>query len=383
MSAKQDKAYPRSAVDLERKYNFEKRFQELKTLLEKVQGYDEKFLTTLLVAELIRASRIESPDGTGAVVDLANGTVTASVQTKTEDGMRAGIAPHNVYAASLYDQLYAYLRPGEVRAQDSSGSYVSAKVDGENKIALLELLYGTGSPLQIFASGAGTNYVRGLAEPLVSADAANKGYVDGIADTKAPAGCGYGDTMALYNVQDGTFEASMDELLEEMPNLSARQIQFIDSADLSTLVYKGTLWKYTTNYAVLDAISYAGTKAAKVKQAGTWGAWEFQNPGNYAGVEYPTMERYSHKTVYTKLVAFGALPNAATKTVATGVSASRIIRSEIVIYTEAGYCITSPYFLADGTLLIKHLLFNTNVQITTNSDYSTATAFVRIWYTAT
>lgn len=49
--------------------------------------------------------------------------------------------------------------------------------------------------------------------------------------------------------------------------------------------------------------------------AGEWQPWEWVNPPMILGVEYRTTERYLGKAVYVRLVNFGALGNATTKSV--------------------------------------------------------------------
>ena len=47
---------------------------------------------------------------------------------------------------------------------------------------------------------------------------------------------------------------------------------------------------------------------------GSWGEWEWINPPMAIGVEYRTTERYKGKPVYARIIDFGKLPNATTKT---------------------------------------------------------------------
>lgn len=117
---------------------------------------------------------------------------------------------------------------------------------------------------------------------------------------KAPAGCGYGDKMTYYDVQDGTFETVLDGILSGMEGYSAKQIQFYDPVGLYSNKFIGTLWKYTPNYATLDAVTYTGLKAIKRKVGGTWYPWEWENPPLEDGVEYRTTERYKGEVVFWK-----------------------------------------------------------------------------------
>ena len=106
------------------------------------------------------------------------------------------------------------------------------------------------------------------------------------------------------------------------------------------------------------------------------------NPPMTAGYEYQTIERWNGKTVYTKLVSVGALPNNSSKSVATGATASGIFRTHLIVYAAEGNVLESPYFTSDGTLKIKHNVSNNGaVTIYTTEDYSGATGYCQIWYT--
>lgn len=132
--------------------------------------------------------------------------------------------------------------------------------------------------------------------------------------------------------------------------------------------------------AIDPYMSYCGQMAVRHCSSDVWGDWEYINPPMSVDVEYKTVERWRGKPVYTKLINCGALPNNSSKNVAVGVSAPYIVRSNICV-TDSTRNIQLPYFLADGTLVVKHLFTGSNLQITTNSDYSGYTAYARIWYT--
>ena len=53
---------------------------------------------------------------------------------------------------------------------------------------------------------------------------------------------------------------------------------------------------------------------------GTWSTWEYINPSMRLGIEYPTVERYRSKRVYTKAIDLGELPNASSKTVSHNIA---------------------------------------------------------------
>lgn len=154
-------------------------------------------------------------------------------------------------------------------------------------------------------------------------------------------------------------------------------------------------WEATNWYMRVDAygtgsahcvqhlypVSAHALHLVRYRYNGVWQEAEWENPWLKPGVEYRTTERYNKLPVYVKLIDFGALPNATSKTVEFGVSASRIIRHSAKVIASSGNNMPLPYFLADGTLRIKHLFTASGVQITTTSDHSTSTAEFVIWYT--
>lgn len=112
----------------------------------------------------------------------------------------------------------------------------------------------------------------------------------------------------------------------------------------------------------------------------SWLEWQWLNPPMNVGSEYLLAERHQNKPVYTKLIALGALPNNSSKNVDIGVNKEMIVRAEIMIGNGTNL-MQLPYFMADGTLVAKHLFNATNVQITTTRDYSGYNGHVQIWYT--
>lgn len=228
--------------------------------------------------------------------------------------------------------------------------------------------------------GAGRAALTGLTAPVDASDATNKEYVD---TNFAPAGCGYGDAMAFYNIQDGTFEATLDQVLAEMPNYSARQIQFIDAAGLSTQIYEGTLWKYTASYAALNASNYNGTQATKTKYGGTWRAWEFLNPGMVAGVENATLERYNNKTVYTVVIDCKTLPSQGSKSVTTTIPSSANVLSAVGIVVKSdGESESMPCVSSTGAIRCAFFVTRSkNIVINTFTDMSSYNGYVTVKYT--
>lgn len=154
-------------------------------------------------------------------------------------------------------------------------------------------------------------------------------------------------------------------------------------------------WEATNWYIRVDAyitgsdncvqhlypVSAHGLHLVRYRFNGAWKEAEWVNPWLKVGVEYRTTERYNKLPVYVKLIDFGALPNTSSKTVETGVPAASIVEEHVRIISSTGNYLPSPYFLADGSLRIKHMYSGSTVQITTNSDHSGSTAEVVIRYT--
>ena len=138
------------------------------------------------------------------------------------------------------------------------------------------------------------------------------------------------------------------------------------------------LSRYNTDFVqiafdtVLDAWKQNGTIARRVRTNGVWREWEFLNPPMALGTEYQTTERWQGKPVYTKLVDCG---NIQTKVFAHGCAAIAVIRC--CGTTSMGT--TIPYRWNDNYLSVS--ADRTNIHICTNTDFSSQTCLVQIWYT--
>ena len=108
----------------------------------------------------------------------------------------------------------------------------------------------------------------------------------------------------------------------------------------------------------------------KVEDTGEW-----ENPPMVLGVEYLTKEKWQNKPVYTKLVDFGALPNATRKSVAHNTGATRILR---LAGSASGGTMLPTYY--DTNDRIEIYANKTNIYITTVTDASAQTAAVQLWY---
>lgn len=121
----------------------------------------------------------------------------------------------------------------------------------------------------------------------------------------APPGWGYGGAMDYIVDESGTFETKLNEIMAGMVNHSVKQFSFYDTKGLISKKFFGTLWRYTGDYAALEAINYDGNKAIKCMYGGKWKPWEWVNPPMAPGVEYRTTERNeSGMPVYCKLISY-------------------------------------------------------------------------------
>lgn len=200
----------------------------------------------------------------------------------------------------------------------------------------------------------------------------------------APSGFGYGESLVGYSVEtEAELETQLLEILNTMSNYTTKQVRInLGFLGVNTY-YLTTIYKHTAVYALVtfQTMRFIGASLLKVYANSTWNAICWENPPMNLGVEHRTTERWNGKAVYTKVFDFGALPNASSKTVAINIPTTFIVRADHVIHSSDGKVIQSPYFLADGTLVVKHLITGSGIQITTTADYSGYTATFQIWYT--
>lgn len=112
------------------------------------------------------------------------------------------------------------------------------------------------------------------------------------------------------------------------------------------------------------------------------GTTEWINPPMIADVEYRTVERYEGKVVYVKNVNFGALPNAGTKTVTTGINGKYAFDMRFDIHMSNGSLTTFPYISTGFEALSRaYLESDGDLIVRTNSDLSAYNAKVLIKYT--
>ena len=207
----------------------------------------------------------------------------------------------------------------------------------------------------------------------------------------APAGFGYGDRMtyvdmtaAPYNSM--TFADALDSVMTTMPGYSVAQIQIYDP-DFPHTSNKCfcTLWKYTSNYATLECISYSGYKAIMRKTSGAWGGWELDNPPlTEFSTVYPTTERYRGKVVYVVQYDVGVLANNGKTTVEHGL---KIAHHELVRCVGFAQHISEyryyglPMINSTGQVVATIQLSSTAINIHTFSDLSAYKGIVTLYFT--
>lgn len=108
------------------------------------------------------------------------------------------------------------------------------------------------------------------------------------------------------------------------------------------------------------------------------GTLEWINPPMLLDEEYRTTERHNGKPVFTKLIAFGVLPNATEKVVGHNIYDLDLPLSVSVVAKSDSWSFTLPSSYANETAV----LFNSHgVQVTTTIDRSTYSAFALLRYT--
>lgn len=187
----------------------------------------------------------------------------------------------------------------------------------------------------------------------------------------APAGM----TAVTFSVSD--FTELETELKSIYSDMAASSSKFM-IANVNGAIYDLRLWKYSNSYGTVSMDSYAGAHACRKKiiYNGVWDAWEYPNPPMALGVEYRTTQRWQNKPVYTKLVNFGALPNATTKSLTHGIAATQILRAEGQASNGQAFPICGS-----GFYNIELRAGLTSIDIYTDYNYSACTATVQLWYT--
>lgn len=110
-----------------------------------------------------------------------------------------------------------------------------------------------------------------------------------------------------------------------------------------------------------------------------WTQWEWENPPMTAALEYRTTKRYKGSVVYTKLIEFGALPNATSKNVAHGITGTIIGYKAFAVNSDGVYAMFPIVTTSLGMYARMHLS-KTNITITANTNASSYKATVIIEY---
>ena len=183
--------------------------------------------------------------------------------------------------------------------------------------------------------------------------------------TKAPAGYGLGTVGADVEDANHVFEAFRNGWFRT----------FSSTANTAVAHGAGIALVYDANRALhLLAKTTAGTMRTRYtpNSDGVF-VEDLINPPMTAGYEYRTIERWSGKTVYVKVVDFGALPNNTYKAVAHDSSLTKCLRYNLVNKHSS--------LMLDGHRNILVNVDATIVQITTNTDLSAHQAWCVVWYT--
>ena len=204
---------------------------------------------------------------------------------------------------------------------------------------------------------------------IVDGDFATRTELEAVKAGAAPAGFGLGTKVAIAPLNsDGYADA----------NLITQTGIYSAIANLN-----GVGWCYVLHMAYTspaaarqDAWSVNDHEKHMVrnKNGDSWSDWEWVNPPMMLGVEYRTTERFMGKPVYSKLVDFGELPNATTKTVDAGFGSGYIISIESIFSNNQGYC-----FYKDENIT-RVSAAGSKISITTSSSMSVYAVMVLVKY---
>lgn len=129
------------------------------------------------------------------------------------------------------------------------------------------------------------------------------------------------------------------------------------------------------------AYESSGNPGCYIRTVG--GETEWLNPPMGRNTEYRTTERWTGKSVYTKLITFGILPNTGVKAVETGIDTiSDVVRIDGRIKESGGSTWNALHgheYVTD--VWVVHGGEGKYVGIKTSADLSDREAFVQIWYT--
>lgn len=203
--------------------------------------------------------------------------------------------------------------------------------------------------------------------------------------------CVSGTWTSWRNIIDGAISKTLLNYTGDLNNIDETGIVY---AATSTNVPEGSGYGYCTtikmsaNYMVqyferrTDQVTYK-----RFKEAGEWGDWKrIYTSKITTGTEYETGRVIDGKKEYAKRINIGAMPNATTKNIATGLSNITLTRPIEGVMTTSNQVLNLPlvnYGISSNTAVNVYLA-NTSgdaLGIRTNYDWSAATGVVTIYYT--
>lgn len=146
----------------------------------------------------------------------------------------------------------------------------------------------------------------------------------------------------------------------------------------------GTAWYgFVVNYddTLIIQVAFHADSPTNIKSAirtfhaDTWGEWQYTTPPRSIGVEYRIPELYNNAPVYTKVINFGAAPNATSKTLGHGIA-------------SFGQCVEISGNIGRENLIGHPHITGVNVTasgitIETDADLSGSNVYVILKYTKT
>lgn len=205
------------------------------------------------------------------------------------------------------------------------------------------------------------------AQDITDGDYATRAELESVEAGAAPSGYGLGAVNG-FSLSTDMNDATRSGYYYVT---SARVANNPKESDGILVVYAGA-----SNQVIQDYYphQWVGTKLERRKVAGTWKPWEYVNPPMDVGVEYRTTERYNSRPIYRKIVNFGALPNATSKTMSAGFEGGYIVGIDGVFSTNQGHCFHSHPNISGIVGL------GTDIIITTTADMSAYNVSVMIKY---
>ena len=204
----------------------------------------------------------------------------------------------------------------------------------------------------------------------------------------APSGYGYGGLSVRISGSvifrsESELEDAIESVFSTLANGETKLIRFVGYPDNGDYSWFGILSKSSANYGSLFAHSAynRGQMISKAKIGGVWEPLEWYNPPMVLGVEYRTTERWNGNPVYTMLINCGTMP-----------TAGATIRTELPssIYGHIDRMLRASGSDSDGNTIpyswqgeyITEVSANRSaIYIYAKDDYSSNTAYVRVWYT--